>query len=133
MSTIVEQQQPELLHYGVKGMKWGVRNRTEIKGARRRNEMKRREIERTMDSAEKRGLTDQERITVRSKAQTMKRELKNNPDRVSSSQITAGEAIASVLVLGPAGLVVIGGMTARSAGIAANQANRRNKAAKSDN
>lgn len=72
----------ELFHFGVKGMRWGVRKKvttSDIKSAR----------------ARQRGRSESAR--------------KTSSDRAISSRLTRGEKVAALLIGGPVGLVVIGG------------------------
>ena len=97
-------------HYGVKGMKWGVRRAQEsVKAGRAGLKAQKREITRA---------TTVEAIdAAQAKYNAMRIDHLNNPDRVTAQTLTAGKAatVAALgfLAIGPVGIPV---------GLAAQQA-----------
>ena len=98
MSRIVGQDKPsleDLTHYGVAGMKWGVRkgpSRAEIKTARKNVRSQAREIHRESRNVRrttKRGTS--ERMAGRLRVDLMKASLIDNPDRAVAAKLTRGE------------------------------------------
>ena len=100
----------DALHYGKKGMKWGVRKKystAEIHGARRRQ------------MARGNGLANLETKAVNAKPGAAKKRAEaafnkaekaanSTKDAAIGSRLTRGEKTAAVLLAGPLGLIVIG-------------------------
>ncbi|AWN05874.1 hypothetical protein SEA_CRICKO_8 [Streptomyces phage CricKo] len=100
----------ELAHYGVKGMKWGVRkgqSGKQIRAARRRVASEHAKLEVQVDKVDdmKRGTA--ERARGEKQLEKATRDFLNNPDRVTAARTTKGEKIAAVLIAGPVGLTAV--------------------------
>lgn len=133
----------ELEHYGIKGMKWGVR-RTEAQLARARGKVgdanKRRKA-RDTEIKEARGRigkkkahvnlkrmggvhplsTSEERKKSRAKASELKIDMMKDPDRITASRMTSGQkAMTGLKTLGvvstPAGLLTAAALTTMELG-----------------
>jgi hypothetical protein len=118
--NIVGEDKPdldELMHYGVLGMKWGQRKKgggKEIRKARRNLRGERRKLNSVEEARREAPKGSEARTKLDKKLNTLQREYNKNPDRVLANRLTRGEKLASVLLLGPVGLVAIGGTSARS-------------------
>lgn len=99
-----------LEHYGVKGMKWGVRNaRASVQAGRAGLKAQKRQIT---------SATTVEGIdAAQAKYKAMRIDHLNNPDRVTAQTMTAGKAATvsalGFLALGPVGIPV--GLAAQAA------------------
>lgn len=107
----------ELAHYGVMGMKWGVRKSAtgkDIRAARNRLQVKANKYQVQQDKAlaTARGSAarDREVKTLRK----MESDFKKDPDRVIATRMTRGEKAAALIVGGPLGLVPIAATSAAS-------------------
>jgi hypothetical protein len=107
---IAGQEKPsleDLSHFGVKGMRWGVRKKVagyEIKDARKRlgKESKAYRVERRKVDKLAKGSTS--RKLGEKKLERMHRAYLKNPDRVTAMRLTRGEKIAPVLFTAPTGI-----------------------------
>ena len=105
----------ELMHFGVKGMKWGER-RAQRKARDDRTEAARENvrIERIALSKQKmrmqkaRGALARARETSKYEAQRLS--FLNNPDRATAYTMTRGDEMASLITLGPLGPLLVGGL-----------------------
>jgi hypothetical protein len=97
----------ELLHYGVKGMKWGVRKQT-IVAARQRQAQRHRELVRYDDQAQT-APNAKAAKAAENKARKIAVDLQTNDDRITAAHMTRGEQVASVLVAGPVGAAIVVG------------------------
>lgn len=102
--------EPELVHYGVKGMKWGVRKAAstrEVFGARARLQVKQHEY-----SNQKRRVRKAKSATAKAKQKAklnkMKIDFLNDPDRVTASRLSTGEKVVATLLAGPIGIGAVG-------------------------
>lgn len=89
----------DILHFGVKGMKWGQRKKVsnrEIMDARMSIHGKRREIKAQKKVVKKTG-------TGQKKLSNLETSFLKNPDRITASRMTNGEAFASMVLFTPAG------------------------------
>lgn len=106
-------QQVVLAHYGVQGMKWGVRTKksttSEIKDARARQGSRQREFVRSIDTLNRvsAGTNKKATDTAAKKAVKIQKEFLTSEDRVVAARATKGEKIAHVLLLGPGALVTL--------------------------
>lgn len=94
----------ELAHYGVKGMKWGVRNATseKIVTARRNLKNKKNDIVTAHDTARKtttKGTA--ERAAADKRVDAMVRDFNKDPDRVIAARMTRGEKAALTMLAVP--------------------------------
>lgn len=111
-----QEKEDFLEHYGVKGMKWGQRGRSsQIQQARKRQGAKARKFQKAEDEA----LTAHDKgpkayAAAKAKADKLKQEFNDSPDRPISMKMTMGEAAVSLMLLGPIGLVPIAGMEVAS-------------------
>jgi hypothetical protein len=108
MTLLYGEEKPPLEHYGVKGMKWGVRKERpsgdEIQDARVRVYNQQRDIRRARKAnrkSTKRGSV--ERAKGEKKVGQMELKLLKDPDRITASRITNGEAFVSLVLLTPGG------------------------------
>jgi len=100
----------ELAHYGVKGMKWGVRKAAstrEVYGARARLQVKQNEY-----SGQKRAVRKAKSPTAKAnqkaKLNKMKVDFLKDPDRVTAARLSTGEKVMATLLTGPVGIGVAG-------------------------
>lgn len=100
----------ELVHYGVKGMKWGVRKAVstrEVYGARARLQVKQNEI-----ADQKRNVRKAKSATAKTNQKTkldkMKVDFLNDPDRVTASRLSTGEKVVATIFAGPVGIGAAG-------------------------
>ena len=111
-----QEKEDFLEHYGVKGMRWGQRGRSaQINAARKRQGAKARTYQRAEDDALKAyDKGPKAYAAAKAKADKLKKEFDDSPDRPISMKMTMGEAAVSLMLLGPIGLVPIAGMEAAS-------------------
>jgi hypothetical protein len=100
----------ELVHYGVKGMKWGVRKAVstrEVYGARARLQVKQNEF-----ASQKRKVRKAKSPTAKANAETKLNKLKvdflNDPDRVTAARLSTGEKVVATILAGPVGVGAVG-------------------------
>lgn len=130
---LVQDQKPsldDLMHYGVLGMKWGQRRKAtggQIREARRRLDAKRSEYRRADDKAAAARPGSREARVANAKVKRLEKEFKDDPDRAIAIRMTRGEKVASVLLLGPIGLLPIVGTSATSRIIENQQDSRKKK------
>lgn len=100
----------EVLHSGVKGMRWGVRNKrptgSQIHGARQRQDQRLRELFRQDDIAST--SSGRTKISAEAKAKKVAKDFQTNEDRVTAARMTKGEKAISLILTGPIGATVIG-------------------------
>ena len=102
-----------LAHYGVKGMKWGVRiakpTSRQIVDARVRQAVRQREFGRTVDRLNLvSGGTDKKaQVQAVRNFEKARKEFLTNEDRVTAARTTRGEKLVQALLLGPLALVTI--------------------------
>lgn len=95
----------ELVHHGVKGMKWGVRkgsypSTSEIHGARNRLQKQQNKISKQRRKVVKETIKRSSKAPVaRAKLKDMKKSMLKNPDRVTALHMTNGEAALHALLL----------------------------------
>lgn len=116
----------DALHYGKKGMKWGVRKThittDDIKTARKRIGA----IDRKAMDAEDRtvlGKTPAARAKAQKEFEALEKQFRDSPDRSVAMRLTRGEKAATILLGGPVGLIVVGA----NAGIARSIEKRQQK------
>ncbi|AWN06111.1 hypothetical protein SEA_MIEK_8 [Streptomyces phage Miek] len=100
----------ELAHYGVKGMKWGVRkgqSGKEIRAARRRVHSQRVQLDAKEDKVDSLARGTAQRSRAEKDLEKASKEFLKNPDRVTAARTTKGEKIAAVLIAGPIGLTAV--------------------------
>lgn len=113
----------EFSHFGVKGMKWGVRRERPsadaIRSARKRVRAKKDAIEVQKDrvGAEKKGT--KQRATQEKKLSDMKASFLRNPDRATAARRTRGEFWATQALAGGAIFLTGGAAIPVAAGVAA--------------
>jgi len=102
--------EPELVHYGVKGMKWGVRKAAstrEVYGARARLQVKQNEYASQKRTVRK-TKTPKGKANQKAKLNKMKIDFLNDPDRVTASRLSTGEKVVATLFAGPVGIGAAG-------------------------
>lgn len=101
----------DLMHYGVKGMKWGERkaepSKTEILNARARVDAQARQIHNAADKVNSLQGAAQTRA-AKEYADKVKA-FQQDEARVTAQHMTQGERVAAVILTGPIALLVIGG------------------------
>lgn len=99
-----------LKHYGVQGMKWGVRKKKstadEIHAARRRQDARFRGILAEDDKVITSKSGKQSDAAAKRRAQKIK-DFETNEDRVTAARATRGEKIAAVVLTGGLGIVLL--------------------------
>ena len=102
--------EPELVHYGDKGMKWGVRKAAstrEVYGARARLQVKQNEYASQRRTVRK-TKTPKGKANQKAKLNKMKIDFLNDPDRVTASRLSTGEKVVATLFAGPVGIGAAG-------------------------
>lgn len=101
-----------LIHYGTKGMKWGVRKKKptsdDIHAARVRQASRYRKFEKAQDDVNLATNSKSRNAAIRRRDKAEK-EHDLNEDRVTAVRMTRGEKFGAVLVAGPLGLGIIAG------------------------
>lgn len=100
----------EIIHYGVKGMKWGVRKAAstrEVYGARARLQVKQNEFA-TQKRAVRKAKSPTAKANQKAKLDRMKIDFLNDPDRVTASRMSTGEKVAATILAGPIGIGAAG-------------------------
>jgi hypothetical protein len=108
MTTIIGQQAFDspgdaLEHYGVKGMKWGVRRKpsaAEIRGARIRMQEKGLKYQKQREAVKSTKKGSVERAKENQKLGKIKADFLKDPDRVTAMTMTRGEKAATVILGG---------------------------------
>ncbi len=100
-----------LAHYGVQGMKWGVRKKkyttAEIHEARYRQKKRNRELDNMIDDAWDSGTPAKERQKIVKNFEKKRVAARAHEDRAIAARATKGEKIAHVLLAGPAALITL--------------------------
>lgn len=115
-----------LEHFGVKGMKWGIRKAasgSEIRSARQRLDQKRLKLYVAEDQLY-RGNAKQQ-AAAKKQYDKLVKDWDDDPDRAISTRLTRGETAALVLLTGPAALIPIAMTQVTSRAIEANQKSRK--------
>jgi len=101
----------ELAHYGVKGMKWGVRKAnpttSEIQGARQRQAIRWQKVIEADQKLQIASSSSQKKSAER-QIDKAARDFATNEDRVTAARMTRGEKATALILAGPVGLIVIG-------------------------
>jgi hypothetical protein len=100
----------ELVHYGVKGMKWGVRKAVstrEVHGARARLEVKQHEYS-SQKRAVRKAKSPKAKANQKAKLNQMKVDYLKDPDRVTAARMSTGEKVVATLFAGPVGVGAAG-------------------------
>jgi hypothetical protein len=115
-----------LKHFGVKGMKWGVRNAPttgDIKSAREKVSGQRDAVKKQKQRVSNTEKGSAQRASAEKKLSAMKMKLLKNPDRATALRLTRGQkwAVAGGMI---GGFVVSGGTPIVPIGIGAAAATR---------
>lgn len=125
MSSYIGTEKPsleELSHYGVKGMRWGVRKKysaADIRAARSRQKGRLDEFT-TARKAHAKSLSTNDGRKIGSTGATMdakRRALLRHPDRAVALRMTRGEKAVTAILGGPLGVVAIGVTSAAVKGV----------------
>lgn len=135
MSKVLGQEKPSLeylVHAGVKGMKWGVRNKKptddEILDARYRQSTRAHQIVTANKKAAK--STGAARTAAIKRSRSLTRESLLSEDRVTASRMTSGEKMVKLILYGNLGVAAIGANRLRTANEARKVDRRRAKSSK---
>ena len=126
MTQMIEEKPSldELVHFGVKGMKWGVRKKVskgEIQDARLRIAQKNVELG-MQRRAVKKASTSEAKASEKAKLSELKTAFLKNPDRATALRLTKGEAVAISILAGPTGIALVGAQSAARRRIERKQA-----------
>lgn len=114
-----------LAHYGVKGMRWGVRKKVtaaDIADARINLASKQLKVAKAQQKVKATQRGTVERAKAVAKREEAKKEFLKDPDRVNAMRFTRGETVAIALLGGPVGLTVIASQAAQVRTVARKQA-----------
>lgn len=114
-----------LMHYGVKGMRWGQTRTSkpsgsDIREARARVQTGQNKLARQRSTV-RNAPTVAKRDAQKTKYNSMKKDFLKNPDRVTATRMTRGEKAVALVLFGPGGVGAIAGTAAVSRNIQKKQ------------